>query len=151
MSHCYTYFSSMKWLQVLLLPPGKIQVHQSGTLVIPSGFPNSLWVLILSFQVLIREGQRSQCGTWQNNTVTQPEFKQRSCNCKKSTITTSPPHLLTFTMILLKHQQQPGLKKFYNQKKKRTTLHKYNGIARLNVTLEQIQLLLLLFLTNYYV
>ena len=53
-------------------------------------------------------------------------------------------------MILLKRQQQPGLKNF-TTKKKRTTLHKYNGIARLNVTLKQIQLLLLLFLTNYYV
>ena len=54
-------------------------------------------------------------------------------------------------MILLKRQQQPGLKNFTTKKKKRTTLHKYNGIARLNVTLEQIQLLLLLFLTYYYV
>ena len=53
-------------------------------------------------------------------------------------------------MILLKRQQQPGLKNF-TTKKKNTKLHKYNGIARLNVTLEQIQLLLLLFLTNYYV
>ena len=47
-------------------------------------------------------------------------------------------------MILLKCQQQPGLKNFTTQKKK-TTLHKYNGMARLNLTLEQIQLLLLLF------
>ena len=48
-------------------------------------------------------------------------------------------------MILLKCQQQPGLKNFTTEKKKRTTLHRYNGMARLNLTLEQIQLLLLLF------
>ena len=47
-------------------------------------------------------------------------------------------------MILLKCQQQPGLKNF-TTKKKKTTLHKYNGVARLNLTLEQIQFLLLLF------
>ena len=32
-------------------------------------------------------------------------------------------------MILLKCQQQPGLKNF-TTKKKKTTLHKYNGMAR---------------------
>ena len=48
-------------------------------------------------------------------------------------------------MILLKCQQQPGLKNFTTKKKKKPIIHKYNGMARLNLTLEQIQLLLLLF------